>query len=667
MADNVLQKVLEKCRKALLGGTPIIYIKTDSDVFIRKLITYETKPLMVLLSNGRSKEGENKINKMRPVYEITDIKDRYLKNCKNYENCAPQQDPSNGQYQKLSKVFSKRTGDTHEFVEEIYGPCLWAFKLPERSSHSQKSVTEYEEACHDLEKYITAHEDPTHAQYDLLQSSVVIVYSSQVDIPSWMKSYIEFIDLEYPDEEEIRNLIKAESFGDPNLTENDEYLSKLCTAFQGFTVEEITMTMKKIMATVTLANSKEVEAMIRERKQQKMQGGILEQCKLDGGIGGMKKFREWLESQADPLKNANAYMRKLGTPPPKGVLLCGIPGCGKSEAAKFTARTLNLPLLKMDMGSLMDKFVGGSEQRMRDALAMAEAMSPCVLWIDELEKGFSGAGSNGDSSSFKRMFGYMLGWMQDNQKPCFIFATANDIGGLPKEFFRSGRFDALYAVYLPTTAECISIFQSCMKKAVKNIARVRHLKESEVNIFSDSCASEQLFHGIINNTLVRSDGRPRIVVGSDIQKIVNMALRTLQNEESISGEMWERAVTNVINDSNFCTYGDGEENIDNIAIGYCRMLRKGFLPTSDYVLFSGKDYHIENYEQYARLKRISTVSMTEGELAKHKKSLEECEILQKNDCEFKDEYDRAVYQYLRPRINEMALSVEKHEREAMFR
>ena len=164
-------------------------------------------------------------------------------------------------------------------------------------------------------------------------------------------------------------------------------------------------------------------------------------------------------------------MRKNGTPPPKGVLLCGIPGCGKSEAAKFTAQILNLPLLKMDIGSLMDKYQGVSEQRMRDALKMAEAMAPCVLWIDELEKGFSGAGSNGDSSSFKRMFGYLLGWMQDNQKPCFIFATANDIGGLPKEFFRRGRFDGLYAVSPPTAPDCVSVFKSCLERSERNLAR----------------------------------------------------------------------------------------------------------------------------------------------------------------------------------------------------
>ena len=149
-----------------------------------------------------------------------------------------------------------------------------------------------------------------------------------------------------------------------------------------------------------------------------------------------------------------------GLQAPKGILLCGIPGCGKSLAAKLTAQTLDLPLLQMDMGNLMGGIQGQSEENMRKALGFAEAMAPCVLWIDELEKGFSGAKSSGnsDGGTFKRMFGTLLNWMQENMKPCFIFATANDIGGLPKELFRSGRFDELFAVYLPTAQECADIF-----------------------------------------------------------------------------------------------------------------------------------------------------------------------------------------------------------------
>ena len=586
MADSVQKRILGQCRNALLVGVPILYIKTDSHILIQKLLLDETSPLVVLLSNGGRKgtEEQRELKYMRPVYELENPQDRQLRYCLNYRNSLPEMD-SGGLYREL--YASPRDMAN----ERMTGPFLWSVNMPD-------DPQELKRIYRGLEQYVTAHEDENHPQYPVLQRSVVILYSSQVFLSPMLRTYTEFIDVGYPDEEEIRELIKSESGGDRNLIENEEYLSALCTDFLGFTTEEIVMTMQRIMAASSLQRSDEAEGIIREHKRQKMQGGILEQCDPEGNIGGMNQFRAWLMKQVKPLKYSASYMRKNGTPPPKGVLLCGIPGCGKSEAAKFTAQILNLPLLKMDIGSLMDKYQGVSEQRMRDALKMAEAMAPCVLWIDELEKGFSGAGSNGDSSSFKRMFGYLLGWMQDNQKPCFIFATANDIGGLPKEFFRSGRFDGLYAVYLPTAAECVSIFKSCMERIEKNMARARHCRREEAVIFSPSCYEDNMLRRLVNDTLVLPDKSPRMIIGSDIQKAVNLAMGRLFNETRISGEAWDRALRQVIGSGDFSTFGDCEENRDSIAVSYCRMLRKGFIPTSDHVLFRKEDYHVEFAEEY---------------------------------------------------------------------
>ena len=655
MTDNVMSEVLRRCREALLSEVPIIYVKTDSDVFIRKLITNEEMPLVVLLSSG-GKQGprqEYDLKRTRPIYELPNRQDKHLSFCLNYENAIPACD-ANERYHKLE--IDPKNGVN----EKMSVPFLWTCKMPD-------APEKLKEIFPRLERYVVHHEDPEHPQYEVLRKSAVILYSSNVSITPMLRTYTEFIDVRYPEEEEIRDLIKTESAGDPHLTENEEYLSVLCSDFLGFTTEEIIQTMHKIRSVSSLARSEEVESIISDRKRQKMEGGILEQCSLDGEIGGMDRFRIWLKAQEDPLTKAYSYQRKTGTPPPKGVLLCGIPGCGKSEAAKFTAKTLRLPLLKMDMGSLMDKYQGVSEQKMRDALQMAQAMSPCVLWIDELEKGFSGAGKDGDTASFQRMFGYMLGWMQDNDKPCFIFATANDIGHLPKEFFRSGRFDALYAVYLPTAMECVSIFKACMDKAVKNSARARRVEKEEISLFQRGCFADDIYKRIMNEELVTIDGRPRIVIGSDIQKIVNLALRELKEETPISGSLWEATLKGVIQSSTFCAYGDGEENVDSIAIGYCRMLRKQFIPTASHVLFRQEDYRIGNAEEYGRLKKMSLSTMKEEELAKHREHLSRCEVLQDNGIVFENPYDRAVYSYLRPRINEMALLVERHEREAMVR
>lgn len=633
--SKVVDEIVLKCRKALLGGVPILYIKTDSDILIRKVVEDENKPLVQLLCSsavGGSRYSERPLSERKADGMKCRIDD-----ADNFSNSLP-----------------------YEF-ETISYPHIWAFKMP-----GSEDFATCQSVFQKLEKYVLAHEDRNHSVYEILQYSVVILYSSKVNISTSLMPYTEFVDVDYPEEDEIRNVILSESLNDSHLVENETYLSALCTSFLGFSNEEIVLTMQKIRATCSFEDSDAVEQIIYDRKKQKMEGGVLEYYKLDESdisIGGMDDYKEWLEKQIDPLKKSNIYSSTVGTTPPKGVLLCGIPGCGKSEAAKFTAHELKLPLLKMDVGNLMDKYQGVSEQRMRDALRLAEAMSPCVLWIDELEKGFSGAGANKDSSSFQRMFGYMLGWMQDNKKPCFIFATANNIGDLPKEFFRSGRFDALYAVYLPTRDECVKIIQTCMDKTERRIAKIRRIKKNEVCLFDKGCYEDSLLNKLIVSEFVK-DNTPRIVIGSDLKKIVDTALRSLIEGGEITPSNWESALKIA---SQECTvYGDGQENIDSIAVAYCRMLRKGFIPTADGVLFSDKDYHVENIDQLRKLKSKRDFDMSDEEKQQHLEQIEAAQILQNSKKDFGNGYDNAVYNLLYSRINDIALSIEQVEREKMI-
>ncbi|HPF88283.1 MAG TPA: AAA family ATPase [Candidatus Limiplasma sp.] len=631
MSDSVLQKTLKKCREAMLGGVPILYIKTESGIFIQRLIEEEYNPLVVRICGESCGCYGN-----RPVSE-------YLKTGKSMDK---------------STVANISCDELPNSYSSISFPRLWAYKMPGKG--------DVNETFRRLEKYVLDHENANFNSYSVLQSSAVILYSSEVLLSPMLQTYTEVIEVDYPDEEEIRNIILFESGGDAQLAGNERYLAALSTDFLGFSTEEIATTMQRILAVTTLDDSKKVEDIISGHKKQKLQSGILEHCEAHGDIGGMDNFKSWLQEQVRPLRNSSIYKRKTGTPPPKGVLLCGIPGCGKSEAAKVTAQTLHLPLLKMEIGSLMDKYQGVSEHKMQDALKMAEAMAPCVLWIDELEKGFSGAGSNDDSAAFKRMFGYMLGWMQDNQKPCFIYATANNIGGLPKEFFRSGRFDALYAVYLPTADECVNIFKKCLEKAVRSITAARHLSTDAV--IDAGCFADSLYKRIINDMLIQKNGKPRIVIGSDIQKIVNIALRTLVDTDRITAGVWASALQNaIIACSSYSgIYGDSEENIDSIAISYCRMLRKGFIPAATDVLFRTEDYHIENLIPYERESRLPTGGMSEEERAQHEKKLRETEILQGRPISAMEPYDKAVYTLLKERINAVALPLEKSERQQMI-
>ena len=168
--------------------------------------------------------------------------------------------------------------------------------------------------------------------------------------------------------------------------------------------------------------------------------------------------------------------QEYGVSVPKGVFIVGMPGCGKSLCAKASAAVFNCPLLKLDMGSLMGKYVGESEANLRKAITIAEAVSPSVLWIDEIEKAFSGV-SNDNEGLLRRMFGYFLSWMQDKTSSVYVIATANNADNLPPELKRKGRFDEIFCVNLPTKEERKAIFEVHLTKRSKKKCNITDIPE----------------------------------------------------------------------------------------------------------------------------------------------------------------------------------------------
>ena len=181
-------------------------------------------------------------------------------------------------------------------------------------------------------------------------------------------------------------------------------------------------------------------------------------------IGGLERLKQWLRRKAKIFKNLEEA-ETFGVDVPKGVLIAGMPGCGKSLNAKAAAKLFEVPLLRLDMGRIMGKYVGESEANMRRAIALAEAISPCVLWIDELEKAFAGTGGSGGGAEVTtRLFGTFLTWLQEKDSLAFVVATANDITKLPPELLRKGRFDEIFYVALPKKAERKTIFTIHIRK-----------------------------------------------------------------------------------------------------------------------------------------------------------------------------------------------------------
>ncbi len=187
-----------------------------------------------------------------------------------------------------------------------------------------------------------------------------------------------------------------------------------------------------------------IRVIFDEKNQVIKKTGILEFIKANftiDDIGGLENLKSWL------IKRNNSWLdsaRKYNIPAPKGVLITGIPGCGKSLTAKAMSAIWNLPLLKLDMGKIFSGIVGSSEENMRKAIATAEAVAPSILWVDEIEKGLSGVGGSGDSGTSNRILGTFLTWMQEKTAPVFVIATANNIRTLPPEVLRKGRFDEIF-------------------------------------------------------------------------------------------------------------------------------------------------------------------------------------------------------------------------------
>ena len=294
-----------------------------------------------------------------------------------------------------------------------------------------------------------------------LECSVIIV-APVVRIPKDLENHITILTMDYLTQEDIRKVIVefCEVQEVPPL--NEPFLDELTLTFKGLTESEICNILALAVSENGEIGRSDLSLIIDQKQQMIQKAGILEMIPLKEtieDIGGLENLKKWLQRKAKIFKNINEA-GKFGVDAPKGVLIAGMPGCGKSLNAKAAAGLFGVPLLRLDMGRLMGKYVGESEGNMRKAIALAEAISPCVLWIDELEKAFSGVGGDGSGSEVTtRLFGNFLTWMQEKESLAFVVATANNIAKLPPELLRKGRFDEIFYVSLPNAKERRKIFE----------------------------------------------------------------------------------------------------------------------------------------------------------------------------------------------------------------
>lgn len=301
---------------------------------------------------------------------------------------------------------------------------------------------------------------------DQYETTVFIVSAQQV-IPPELEKFITVYEIPLPNTEECTRIIRqfAQDTG-IIVTENvQQKLARYLKGFSGFEIQQI----------LTLAyqqsgelSETDLDFILAEKEQIIKKSGTLKLIHAQenfGDIGGLENLKEWLQRKAKILSDLEQATR-YGVAIPKGVLVVGMPGCGKSLAAKATANVFNIPLLHFDIGNLLGKYLGESEENMRQVLRLAEAISPAVLWVDEIEKAFAGVGSDGHEVTI-RLFGYFLTWLQEKDSSVFVVATANDLSHLPPELLRKGRFDEIFFVDFPTPTEREQIIKLHLQKRHK--------------------------------------------------------------------------------------------------------------------------------------------------------------------------------------------------------
>lgn len=361
----------------------------------------------------------------------------------------------------------------------------------------------------------------------------VIFVSPILTLPTELQKEITIVDFDLPSFNEIKSVLLEmidanRRSGRITIELTPEEEERLAKAAIGLTLHEAENAFARAMVEDGRLDHGDVEVILEEKRQIIKKSEILEFVHTDlkmEDVGGLENLKRWL------LKRNKSWLdsaAEYGLPAPKGVLITGVPGCGKSLIAKSISAMWKLPLLRLDLGKIFSGIVGSSEENMRKAIKTVEAISPSILWIDEIEKGFSGMSSSGDSGTSNRIFGTFLTWMQEKTKPVFVIATANNIHSLPAEMLRKGRFDEIFFVDLPTKKERKEIFRLHIQKRLKNPKVIGEFKldDDTLNLLAE------LTEGY---------------VGAEVEQVVISALfEAFSEERSIQLEDFKKAIATTV-------------------------------------------------------------------------------------------------------------------------
>jgi SpoVK/Ycf46/Vps4 family AAA+-type ATPase len=306
----------------------------------------------------------------------------------------------------------------------------------------------------------------------------VIITAPSITIPAELRSLVEFLELPLPDKPRLRQIIDEMSVrvGKTRTlkrTLDSAGLDAMANNLRGLTEEEAERAASQAIVTRYGVTSETVTDVLQAKKELLRRSGMLEFIDASenlANVGGLDNLKRWLAQRRGTWEDA---AREFGLEPPRGAIILGVQGCGKSMCARAIAGEWKLPLVKFDTAAIYDKYIGETEKRIQKVFRVAEGLAPCVFWIDELEKVFAGSGPDSasvDAGVSSRILAAFLSWMQDRKAPVFVAATCNNVTVLPPELIRKGRFDELFFVDLPNQAERKQIFAIHLARRKRNSA-----------------------------------------------------------------------------------------------------------------------------------------------------------------------------------------------------
>ena len=437
-----------------------------------------------------------------------------------------------------TKVKEEAVTDLYNFLDTLYSEGIKTnvFLLIKNAEEEMKDVKNI--------AYIKKIAETRYSSPDY--NFTIIIVSESETVPKELEKFTSILDIPNMSKDEIEKYILKFS-KDNNIKVDEKDIGEVAISLKGLTKLEIDHVLNMIIESKNNISISGRDIIIKEKGQIIKKSSILEiidfKEKIED-IGGLEGLKEWLKSKAQVFRRLDEA-KKFGVDTPKGVLLVGMPGCGKSLAAKASARLFNVPLLRLDIGRLLGKYVGESEHNMRVALKTAESISPCILWIDEIEKAFAGINQDGGASDItKRLFGQFLTWLQEKENTVFVVATANDVTVFPPEFFRKGRFDEIFFIDFPNEEEREKIFKIHLEKRGK---------------LNDKIDIKKLAKETIG------------YCGADIEEVVKMTVEIIFNVEDIENEEDSKLTTQDLLDSI-----KSIDSLSNILADKIKFLKDGY-------------------------------------------------------------------------------------------